>query len=67
MARKKKLQPRIEYSFAGVRIGQSLFFPSEPAGTRSPPAIDAWWYGKREGKRFLAQRDGNGVRITRVA
>jgi hypothetical protein len=58
---------RRSYPWADMEINDSVFFDDEPKGTQSKPAIGANVWGGRNNAKFSARKEGNGVRIWRVA
>ena len=54
------------YPFKDMRVGDSVFFPDEPKGGRSNPAVAAKVYGAKYGKKFSARKMDGGVRIWRT-
>ena len=55
-----------KYPFRDMAVGESVFFDNEPKASQSNPAISAHVLAKREGKKFAARKEDNGVRIWRV-
>jgi hypothetical protein len=57
------------YQWGDMEIGDSVFFDNEPSGSGSHPAMGAKTFAWRQGKgaKFSARKEGNGVRIWRVA
>lgn len=58
---------RIKYPFREMEIGDSVFFPDEPKGSQSKPAMAARINATHWGWRFSSRKEGTGVRIWRVA
>jgi len=58
-----------KYPFGIMKVGQSLFFPDEPDGSSSRPAVASRVYAhsKRDGSKFLARKADGGTRIWRIA
>lgn len=55
------------YPFAEMEIGDSVFFPDEPRGSRSKPSIASAQLGRYRGWKFSSRAMDGGVRIWRVA
>ena len=58
---------RKSYGWKYMEIDDSVFFDNEPKGTQSKPAICANVWGGRNGAKVSSRKEGNGVRIWRVA
>jgi hypothetical protein len=58
---------RKSYAWGEMVVDDSVFFDNEPKGTQSKQAIGAGVWGGRNGAKFSARKEGNGVRIWRVA
>lgn len=54
------------FPFGDMEVGDSIFFPDEPKGSRSNPCASARIHGARHGKKFSGRREGDGVRVWRV-
>lgn len=55
-----------KYPFRDMNVGESVFFDNEPNGSQSNPAISAHVLAKRDGLKFSARKENNGVRIWRI-
>lgn len=53
-----------KYPFDRMEVGQSFYVFPEPGTT---PSIAAYQYARRHGKKFSCRREGDGVRIWRIA
>ena len=53
------------YCWEKMEIGDSSFFDNEPNGASSNPSVAARMWGAKHKVKFLARREGNGVRIWR--
>lgn len=62
-----KRAKRNQYPFGRMEIGDSVFFPDEPKGNQSNPAVGARVYRRRHGKVFTTRVENGGVRIWRVS
>jgi hypothetical protein len=58
---------RKSYAWGEMVVDDSVFFDNEPKGTQSTQAIGAGVWGGRNNAKFSARKEGNGVRIWRVA
>lgn len=56
-----------KYPFAEMEIGDSVFFADEARGTMSKPVLAARQHANYHDKKMAARKEGNGVRIWRVA
>ena len=54
------------FPFREMEVGDSIFFPDEPKGSRSNPCVSARIHGARYGKKFSGRKEGDGVRVWRV-
>jgi hypothetical protein len=59
--------PRRSYKWGDMQINDSVLFYDEPKASQSNPAIAAVVWGGRNNAKFSARKEGNGVRIWRVA
>lgn len=55
-----------KYPFKTMSVGDSVFYDNEITGSQSSPAVSAHTYGRKNGKKFSARNEGDGVRIWRV-
>ena len=55
------------FPFGDMEVGDSIFFPDEPKGARSNPCVSAHNHGARHGKKFSGRKEGDGVRVWRIA
>ena len=55
------------YCWGKMEVDDSAFFDNEPNGTRANPCVAARMWGPRNNAKFSARKEGNGVRIWRVA
>jgi hypothetical protein len=62
-----KMPSRKSYHWQDVQIGDSIFYDDEPKATQSNPSISARSWGYANNAKFSARKEGNGVRIWRVA
>jgi hypothetical protein len=59
--------PRRSYEWAHMGVNDSVFFKDEPKASQSNPVVAAMVWGKRNNAKFSSSKEGNGVRIWRVA
>jgi hypothetical protein len=59
--------PRRSYKWGDMQIKDSVFFKDEPKASQSNPAIAAVVWGRTNNAKFSSRKEGNGVRIWRVA
>jgi hypothetical protein len=60
-------KPRRSYKWGDMQINDSVFFDNEPLASQSNPNIAAAVWGRSNYAKFSARKEGNGVRIWRVA
>ena len=53
-------QYRAKYPFKKMEVGDSFFSETDACSS-------AYMYGKRNGKRFLIRKEGDGFRVWRIA
>jgi hypothetical protein len=58
---------RRSYQWGDMEINDSVFFKDEPKASQSNPVVAAMVWGKRNNAKFSSSKEGNGVRIWRVA
>lgn len=58
---------REPYGWGEMVVDDSAFFDNEPMATQSKPAVAARVWSRGNGVKFSARKEGNGVRIWRVA
>lgn len=54
---------RNRYPFPDMEVGDSFFVPGEQ-GSKAGPAAHTW--GRVHGRKFMTQKEGDGVRIWRI-
>ena len=59
--------PRLSYKWGDMEIKDSVFFDNEPKGSNAKQGIAANVWGRSNNAKFSARKEGNGVRIWRVA
>ena len=59
--------PRGSYQWADMEINDSVFFNNEPKASQSNPVVAAAVWGRTNNAKFSARKEGNGVRVWRIA
>jgi hypothetical protein len=58
---------RATYSWREMKVGDSVFFDNAPGGSQAKQSKAAVVWGQTNNAKFSARKEGNGVRIWRVA
>jgi hypothetical protein len=58
---------RASYGWRDMQVGDSVFFDNEPNVSQSRPSKAAAVWGRMHESSFSSRKEGNGVRIWRVA
>jgi hypothetical protein len=55
------------YLWNKMKVGDSVFYDDQPKASQSNPSMASKVWAKTNNAKFSARKEGNGVRIWRVA